>query len=142
MWGLTKPEQRAALFLLAAFGAGCLLLFYRKQAPPPGLDARQAAVMAEFVRAARQDSGAGRLETAAADSTPATSLGKARNRVNLNTATFDDLMQLPGIGPVMARRILQVRADNGGFGRVEDLMRVKGIGRKRMAELEKIVTVE
>ena len=61
--------------------------------------------------------------------------------VNLNTASVDELDQLPGIGPVLAERILAWRTDNGGFRAVEDLDQVSGIGPSLLADLTPLVTV-
>lgn len=49
-------------------------------------------------------------------------------RVDLNTAGAEELEALPGIGPVLARRIVAYREEHGPFKRVEDLMKVRGIG--------------
>jgi competence protein ComEA len=61
--------------------------------------------------------------------------------VNLNTATADELDQLPGIGPALAERICQWRDQNGGFSAVDELQEVSGIGEQRFAELQPLVTV-
>lgn len=61
--------------------------------------------------------------------------------VNLNTATAEQLDALDGIGPTLAQAILDFRDENGGFGSVEDLAQVPGIGEKRMASLRDQVTV-
>ena len=55
--------------------------------------------------------------------------------VNLNTASVDELMELPGVGPSKAEAILAFRKARGGFKKVEDLMKVKGIGRKTFHKL-------
>ena len=62
-------------------------------------------------------------------------------KLNLNTATKDDLMTLDGIGEVLAERILAYREQYGGFDSVEELMQVEGIGEKRFAAMEPYVTV-
>ncbi|GLZ47187.1 hypothetical protein Acsp06_33720 [Actinomycetospora sp. NBRC 106375] len=62
-------------------------------------------------------------------------------RVNLNTATLEQLDQLPGVGPVTAQRILEWRTQNGRFGAVEQLQEVSGIGDARFATLRDLVTV-
>lgn len=59
----------------------------------------------------------------------------AARPVNLNTATQAELETLPGIGPAMATRILQLRAQLGSFQNLEQLNDVKGIGPKTLAKL-------
>jgi competence protein ComEA len=61
--------------------------------------------------------------------------------VNLNTATLDQLESLPGIGPVLAQKILDYRTEHGPFKTIEGLMDVSGIGDKRFAELKPHITV-
>lgn len=61
--------------------------------------------------------------------------------VNLNTATLADLDTLPGVGPVLAQRILDARTAQGGFKAVSDLRKVDGIGDARYEELKDLVTV-
>jgi competence protein ComEA len=61
--------------------------------------------------------------------------------INLNRATAAELEELPGIGPVLAERIMAFREANGGFRSVEDLQRVSGIGEKTFAALKDLVTV-
>jgi len=55
--------------------------------------------------------------------------------LNLNTASEEELMRLPGVGPSKAKAILELRTQLKGFKKVEDLMRVKGIGRKTFRKL-------
>nr|WP_301548668.1 ComEA family DNA-binding protein [Micromonospora sp. C95] len=62
-------------------------------------------------------------------------------RVNLNTATSTQLESLPGVGPVLAQRIIQYRDQHGGFRSVGDLRQVTGIGDARYEQLKDLVTV-
>jgi len=55
---------------------------------------------------------------------------------------IDSLSRLPGIGPKTALRIVEWRKEHGKFQRVEDLMAVKGIGEKKMAQLKPLITVQ
>lgn len=61
--------------------------------------------------------------------------------IHLNTAGETELMALPGIGPVLAGRILDYRRENGPFETVEELMNVSGIGEKRLEAVWDLVTI-
>ncbi len=61
--------------------------------------------------------------------------------VNLNTATPEQLDTLPGVGPATVQKILEYRQQHGGFGSVEELGQVSGIGEKRLAALRDQVQV-
>jgi competence protein ComEA len=61
--------------------------------------------------------------------------------INLNTATLADLDTLPGLGPVLAQRILDAREAQGGFKAIGDLRKVEGIGDARYEQLKDLVTV-
>ncbi len=63
-------------------------------------------------------------------------------KLNLNTATLEQLEQLPGIGPVLAQRILDYRTANGDFHSVDELKNVRGIGDKLFAALKERLTVQ
>ncbi|MFC5956387.1 helix-hairpin-helix domain-containing protein [Streptomyces pratens] len=59
--------------------------------------------------------------------------------LSLNTATLEQLDSLPGVGPVLARHILDHRTRNGGFRSVDELREVNGIGDRRFADLRNLV---
>ncbi len=65
----------------------------------------------------------------------------AGSRVNLNTATADQLEELPRIGPVTAAKIIAFRQQHGGFRTVDQLLEVPGIGDRTFAQLQPLVTV-
>jgi competence protein ComEA len=69
------------------------------------------------------------------------SSGGTGDKVNINTATLDQLVALPGIGPAIAQRIISYREEHGPFRSVKDLDNVPGIGPSHMADLEPLVTV-
>jgi competence protein ComEA len=62
--------------------------------------------------------------------------------ININTASQAELESLPGIGPVIAQRIIDYRKKNGPFKRKEDIQKVKGIGPKTFADLKDKITIE
>lgn len=74
-------------------------------------------------------------------SAAATSGSASGAPVNLNTATVDQLDQLPGVGPVTAQKIVDWRTQHGRFDSTEELQEVDGIGPKTYADLASMVTV-
>ena len=56
-------------------------------------------------------------------------------RLDINTATKRQLMELPGFGEVLAQRIIDYRTENGPFSSVYDLLEVNGIGEKKLEEI-------
>ncbi len=93
--------------------------------------------MDDFVRAVQE-----RARPVPSDTATAAFAKPVAARVNLNTATPAELTALPGIGPVMAQRIVDYRTRQGRFRSVTELAKVRGIGKKRLAELAPLVTVD
>jgi competence protein ComEA len=60
--------------------------------------------------------------------------------INLNAATSEELQQVPGIGPATADKILQMRKSYGAFKSVDDLLAIRGIGKKRLDKMRKYLT--
>lgn len=65
----------------------------------------------------------------------------AEGPIHLNSATASQLEGLPGVGPVLAERIVAHREDTGPFQQVEDLLEVSGIGEAKLASIRDLVTV-
>jgi competence protein ComEA len=65
----------------------------------------------------------------------------AEGKVNINTASMEQLQLLPRIGPSVAQRILEHRKANGPFKAAEDLMLVRGVGEKSFETLKPYLTV-
>ncbi len=74
-----------------------------------------------------------------ASTTPGT--GSSSGLVNINTASAAELQTLSGIGPSMAQAIIDERTQNGAFASVDDLMRVSGIGEKKLAIIKDCICV-
>jgi competence protein ComEA len=71
----------------------------------------------------------------------ATGPAAAEAPINLNTATLEQLDTLDGVGPATAQKILEYREERGGFGSVDELDQIPGIGEKRLASLREQVRV-
>jgi competence protein ComEA len=66
---------------------------------------------------------------------------KISGPININTATADQLDSLPGVGPVMAGRIITYRQKNGPFKVIEDLRKVAGMGASKFAALQSQIRI-
>jgi competence ComEA-like helix-hairpin-helix protein len=62
-------------------------------------------------------------------------------KLNINSASADQLTALPGIGPSYAQRIVEYREKNGPFHRVEDILNVRGIGEKTFEKIRDRITI-
>jgi competence protein ComEA len=91
--------------------------------------------------AAPTTASAGGAATASGPGTASAGASAPAQPINLNTATLEQLDTLDGVGPGIAKRILDYRQQHGGFRRVEELGEVPGIGAKRLATLTPLVTV-
>ena len=76
-------------------------------------------------------------------SAPAMAAGKPNPsaKVNINTASVEQLTTLPGVGPKLAARIVEYRQKSGTFRSPQELMNVKGVGEKNFAKIESWLTV-
>ena len=85
------------------------------------------------------------IESFDSDSVAATSqltaAGVSEGLVNINTATKEELKSLSGIGDSTADKIIRYREDNGGFGKIEDIMKVSGIKEKLFSKIRDNITV-
>ncbi|NUN68906.1 MAG: helix-hairpin-helix domain-containing protein [Bacteroidetes bacterium] len=130
-FAFTKNEQKVFLFLAVVFLAGAGVKGYRAYIDPPqrtpfGYAAHDTVFFAR--------SAAAETDTAATEQPPA--------KVELNSATKEQLMTLPGIGEAMAERIMLRRQELGRFRRADELRSVKGIGAKKLEKLTPHIEVK
>jgi competence ComEA-like helix-hairpin-helix protein len=139
--GFTAGEQRLVLFLVGAFFVGLALKLIGVGDRPAAItDYRQ--LDSEFAARSRGlgvDSAVAGTPAAAADTMPAAPRG---GPVDLNRAQKNELMTLPGIGPTLADRIVAYRVNVARFRSVSDLLKVQGIGRKKLERLAPLCTVK
>lgn len=63
-------------------------------------------------------------------------------KININSAPAQELQKLPQIGAVVAQRIVDYRGKHGKFTKIEEIMKVKGIGEKMFLKIKPLITVE
>ena len=81
------------------------------------------------------------IETTSIEEPQATSEPAVIFPIDINRADMEELIALPGIGEVLAQRILLYREENGEFSAVEELLNVKGIGKKRFEEFLDLIII-
>jgi comEA protein len=120
MFGFTQKEQGVILFLSACLIIGLGLQGFQKYwAPLPDTPDEKMSV-ANAAPIQKPDSTSVFI-------------------VAINRADANLLEQLPGVGPVLAKRIFEFREKNGRFQAIEDLMKVKGIGKKTLDRISPFI---
>jgi competence ComEA-like helix-hairpin-helix protein len=131
---LTATERKVILFLSVTLLAGAGIRLYQETFPSaPQFDYRASDSTFAALNAAPEDSTGG-PSNEGIDSTS--------GRLNINTATKQQLLDLPGVGEVTARRILAYRAETGRFSSVEELRAVKGMSKKKLETLKPLITAQ
>ncbi len=128
----TKNEQKVFLFLSIVFLAGASIKVYKAYFAPQTVRTFDYSVSdKEFEERSKRLTAIPQSDTAGAAERHAGSTKK----INLNTATKNQLVGLPGIGEGIAEEILLYRDEHGAFTSVAELKKIKGIGAKKLEKL-------
>ena len=139
MLGFTPTERRVVLFLAVTFLAGIGIKIFK---PATGGEAKfdYSSSDSEFI--ARSQSIPGRDSSRIGEQREDEATSKpSPHLVDINTASRDELIQLPGVGEAMADRIIRYRKEHGLFTSMNDLANVKGIGKKNLQRIVPFCTL-
>ena len=131
---LTKTERNVILFLVLTLLSGAGIRLYQATFPSaPQFDYHAADSTFAALSSAPDDSSAGATGEAFID---------ASGKLNINKATKQQLLDLPGVGEVTADRILQYRAEAGKFSSVDELRAIKGMSKKKLENIKSLITTQ
>ena len=118
-----------------------LILVQAEESHDQGAEDRRAADISTTDLATENRSPEGGARGGDSASSHVAQRASDRAERDLNRMTLDDLIKLPGIGPVIAQRILDYRAEHGPFIRLDQLLDIPGIGKARFNQLLPFVTI-
>ena len=158
MLGFTQQEQKIVLFLVFSLVVGAGVQLYKRVVGQSQEQQLNAAFIEEFrerAAAVNSDSLASASSSLSSVNSPSPRQkpfsGRVREaekatgrhrKVNINSSTSAELEALPRIGPTLAKRIVEYRNKHGEFSQVRDLIKVKGIGKSTLKELEPYVALK
>ncbi|MFH2056361.1 MAG: helix-hairpin-helix domain-containing protein [bacterium] len=133
VFGFNRAETFALVVLLLLFCVGGGIYLYQKTSE---------TIPAELIFEPVELASATKSRPAASGAAITAPLRSRQLRININTAPAESLELLPAIGPVISGRIIDYRTACGGFDSVGQLIEVKGIGARRLADLRPYVAVD
>jgi competence protein ComEA len=144
MLNLTRQERLVIRFLLLFFIIGGLIHIYRLyiQAPPESRSIAAKKKATEFKNMAEAVDSLYILSHDSVNLLATDTSDINQKPVNLNTATLEELITVPHIGPVTAEKIIEYRNEHGKFKRIDDILKIKGIGVKTLERIKGEVTIE
>jgi competence protein ComEA len=131
-FAFTKNEQKVFLFLSIVFLAGVAVKAYKSYIVP------QTPVKFDY---SVSDSIFSALSRSLSNDSVAVENAPVK-KIDLNTATKTELMELPGIGEAMAERIMLYREENKSIKKIDELKKVKGIGEKKFEKLKPYIEIK
>lgn len=142
---LTSTERKVILFLSGTVLVGAGIRLYQETFPSvPHFDyGASDSTFAALSEKETEEATADRSIIAESNAEESTAEDDtATSRVNINIASKQELMTLPGIGQVMSERIIAYRTDVGQFRSIGELRKVKGISKRKLEQLTPFITIK
>ena len=128
MFGLTKAENKALLIIVITLtSAGIIQLLRPVQQKIKDIDYSVSDSMFQSLVAG---------ERRPEQITHTNAVTMPSESININTASVQELENLPGVGKIIAQRILTYRRQNGPFKSSDDLLKIKGLGEKKLDQIK------
>jgi competence ComEA-like helix-hairpin-helix protein len=118
---LNEKEKRVLIFFTIAFLFGSVLLIFKNQKK------KENPKFSEEVF----------LKTSAVPKKT-----EKEKKIDINNASYQELLSLPGIGESIAHRIIRYREKYGSFKDKQELLKIKGIGKKRLSQIESLIEIK
>ena len=148
-FGFTRNEIKILLLLSVTLLVGTLLRYFGSSTKAAkGTDQPFDYSISDSIfqdRSAKPSRGFASTSDSAGSISPSVTATRSLSKlsiININTATKNDLTQLPGIGEVYAERIIIYRADHGPFRTVDELENIPGIGKKKLERIKPLATTK
>ncbi|MBI4810536.1 MAG: helix-hairpin-helix domain-containing protein [Ignavibacteriales bacterium] len=145
-FGFTQTESKVILFLVFAFVIGIgIKIFKSSHGSNPKYD--YSMLDSEFTARSQGLIDSGSIATENNDTLTNSNVHVSgvinpTVKIDINKATLEELIGLPGIGEAMAKRIIEYRQQRGPFSDINDLLNVKGIGKKKFDRLSPYLTIK
>jgi len=141
--GFTPTERKVVYFLVITLFIGIGIRIYQAFSETGHLPQYDYSAMdREFEERSGSQSDSTRTDRSLASDRSFGAKKEPAGLFNINTASPEQLAELPGIGPSLAGRIVEYRDSHGPFQSAEELMSVKGIGEKKFQKLKQHITLQ
>ncbi|NVM00795.1 MAG: helix-hairpin-helix domain-containing protein [Candidatus Helarchaeota archaeon] len=138
MFGFTRQEKSVIIFLIITFTIGTGIITIRKLSYRNTIEqfkSRYSEMDKNFSEISKNDSLFNIQKEKDANQT-------INLKININTADEDELIKLPGIGPVLSKRIVSYRKSVGKFKKTSEIINVKGIGKKKFEKILPFIYID
>lgn len=138
---LTQNEIKILFFLVFTFLIGVTIKFIKSNSQDSNLSLDYSKSDSIFFSLSNTETSLNATPSDKQVEKPK-NLSLKEKSININKATKSDLVKLPGIGEVLAGNIIKYREENGKFDSIDELLKVKGIGKKKLEKIKQYIYIE